>query len=57
MLLMRQDNDERKDYIVKIDMLKKANIKFENIAFAIDDSLTVCDYYNKHKIKTLKFSK
>ena len=44
MLLMRPDDDERKDYIVKIAMLKKANIKFENKAFEIDDSLTVCDY-------------
>jgi len=54
LILMRKDGDHRKDYIVKLELVKDYGINPEDILVVIDDSPAVIEAWIKLGVKTLQ---
>lgn len=54
MVLMRPDDDERPCHILKPYLVRQAGIKFEDIAFVLDDKQSVIDEWNRLGVTTLQ---
>lgn len=53
-LLMRQTNDKREDEAVKYQLLKDANINFDDIVYVLEDRQGVVDMWREQGLRVLQ---